>query len=56
MIVFSNATPLISLASIGALPVLPALFARVQVAAAVVAECRAGGPALVPDLAGLPWV
>jgi predicted nucleic acid-binding protein len=43
VIVFSNTTPLVALASVDALHLLPALFQRVHVAESVAAECRAGG-------------
>ena len=56
MIVFSNTTPLISLASVEALHLLPALFGRIHVAEAVWAECQAGGPIYVPDLQSLSWI
>lgn len=56
MTVFSNTTPLISLASVEALHLLPALFGRVHVAEAVFEECLAGGPIHVPDLRSLSWV
>jgi hypothetical protein len=45
VIVFSNTTPLVALASVDALHLLPALFQRVHVAESVAAECRAGGEA-----------
>lgn len=56
MIVFSNTTPLISLASVDALSLLSALFGSIHVAEAVVTECRAGGPVVVPDLGALAWI
>lgn len=56
MIVFSNTTPLIALASVDALHLLPDLFQRVQVAASVAAECRAGGPIMVPEPSSLSWL
>ncbi len=56
MIVFSNTTPLIALASVDALHLLPDLFHRVHIAASVAAECRVGGPIKVPDLSSLPWL
>lgn len=56
MIVFSNTTPFIALASIGRLELLPRLFETIHVAESVVEECAEGGPVLVPDLRSLPWV
>lgn len=55
-IVFSNTTPLIALAGIGQLALLPALFGRVHLVEAVIEECAAGGRVVVPDLGALPWV
>lgn len=56
MIVFSNTTPLIALASVDALHLLPAIFQRVHVAASVASECRVGGPIIVPELSTFPWL
>lgn len=56
MIVFSNTTPLIALASINQLDLLRAIFGRVHIVREVSDECVAGGKILVPDLAELPWV
>ena len=56
MIVFSNTTPLIALASVDALHLLPAIFQRVHVAASVAAECRVGGPIIVPELSTFSWL
>jgi predicted nucleic acid-binding protein len=56
VIVFSNTTPLVALASVDALHLLPALFQRVHVAESVAAECRAGGPVIVPELSSFPWL
>ena len=56
MIVFSNTTPLIALASVDALHLLPAIFQRVHVAASVAVECRVGGPIIVPELSTFPWL
>jgi len=56
VIVFSNTTPLIALASVDALHLLPAIFQRVHVAASVAAECRVGGPIIVPELSTFPWL
>ncbi len=56
MIVYSNTTPFIALASIDRLDLLPQLFGTVHVAEAVIAECAAGGRIVVPDLRGLEWI
>jgi predicted nucleic acid-binding protein len=56
VIVYSNTTPFIALASIGQLELLPRLFDKVRVAESVVEECAEGGRILVPDLRGLDWV
>ena len=56
MIVYSNTTPFIALASIDRLDLLPQLFGKIYVAEAVIAECAAGGRIIVPDLKGLEWV
>ena len=56
MIVYSNTTPFIALASIDRLDLLPQLFGKVHVAEAVIAECAAGGRIVVPDLRGMEWV
>ncbi len=56
MIVFSNTTPFIALASIGQLHLLPKLFAIVHVAESVIDECAEGGRILVPALRSLDWV
>jgi predicted nucleic acid-binding protein len=56
VIVYSNTTPLLALASIGQLELLPALFGEVHVADTVAGECAAGGPIAIPDLASLPWI
>lgn len=55
-VVFSNTTPLIALAGINRLDLLPALFGRVHLVEAVIEECAAGGRVVVPDLRALPWV
>ena len=55
MIVFCNTTPIIALASIDQLDLLPRLFGKIHVADAVINECTAGGllkarqQALVPS-------
>jgi predicted nucleic acid-binding protein len=56
VIIFSNTTPFISLASIGQLDLLPHLFSQVYVVPEVIDECLAGGIIAVPDLAGLAWI
>lgn len=56
MIVFSNTTPFISLASIGQLSLLPKLFGKIHVAESVIDECIEGGRILVPNLRSLDWV
>ncbi|MCI5210484.1 MAG: hypothetical protein D3910_17225 [Candidatus Electrothrix sp. ATG2] len=56
MIVFSNTTPFIALASINQLDLLPQLFTEVCVVPEVIEECRAGGPVLVPKLTSLSWI
>ncbi len=56
MIVFSNTTPFIALASIGQLELLPQLFEKIHVAESVIDECAEGGRILVPDLKSLAWV
>lgn len=56
MIVFSNTTPFIALASIDQLELLPRLFGKIHVAESVIAECAEGGRILVPDLKSLDWV
>lgn len=56
MIVFSNTTPFIALASIGQLELLPKLFGKVRVAESVIDECAEGGRILVPNLRSLDWV
>jgi len=53
VIVFSNTTPFIALASIGRLDLLPQLFGKVHVAQSVIDECAEGGRILVPDLRSL---
>lgn len=47
MIVYSNTTPFIALASIGRLELLPKIFGKVHVAEAVIEECAEGGRILV---------
>lgn len=56
MIVYSNTTPFIALASIGRLELLPNIFGKVHVAEAVIEECAEGGRVLVPDLRQLDWI
>ena len=56
MIVFSNTTLFIALASIKQLELPPRLFQQIHVVEEVVAECRTGGRIPVPDLTQLPWI
>lgn len=56
MIVFSNTTPFIALASINQLDLLPQLFTEVCVVPEVIEECRAGGPVAIPELTSLSWI
>ncbi len=56
MIVYSNTTPFIALASIGQLELLPKIFGKVHVAEAVIKECAEGGCVLVPSLRQLDWI
>ena len=56
MIVYSNTTPFIALASIGELEILPKSFGKVHVAKAVIEECAEGGRVIVPDLMQLAWI
>ena len=56
MIVFSNTTPFIALASIDQLDLLPQLFNQVHVPESVIEECAEGGRILVPDLRSLDWI
>lgn len=56
MIVFSNTTPIIALASIGRLELMPRLFGQVHVVSDVIDECAAGGAIPVPRLRELDWV
>lgn len=44
MIVFTTTGPLIALARIEGIDLLPKLFGTVRAAAAVIEECRVGGP------------
>ncbi|MBV5347939.1 DUF3368 domain-containing protein [Lamprocystis purpurea] len=53
--IFCNTTPLIALAGIGLLDLLPCLFGTIHLTESVVAECAAGGPIPVPELRALPW-
>lgn len=56
MIVYSNTTPIIALASIGRLDLLSKVFNKVHVAQAVVDECSVGGRIFVPPLEELDWI
>ena len=56
MIIFSNTTPFIALASIGQLDLMPKLFGKIHVASAVIEECAEAGRILVPNLRNLEWI
>ena len=56
MIVYSNTTPIIALASIGRLDILSKVFSKIHVAQAVADECATGGKIVVPPLAELDWI
>jgi len=56
VIIYSDTTPFIALASIGQLEILPKIFGRVHVAKAVIEECAEGGRIIVPDLTKMDWV
>jgi predicted nucleic acid-binding protein len=56
VIVFSNTTPFIALASIDQLDLMPRLFGRIHVVSEVIEECAAGGTIPVPDLRKLNWI
>ena len=56
MRVFSNTTPIIALASIGRLDLLPKRFDRIHVVEEVIGECAAGGLIAVPPLRELDWI
>lgn len=56
MIVFSNTTTFIALASIGQLPLMPRIFGKIHVAEAVIEECAEGGRIIIPDLRKLDWI
>lgn len=56
MIVYSDTTPFVALASIGQLDLLPKIFGKLHVAEAVIKECAEGGRIFVPDLRTLGWV
>jgi uncharacterized protein len=51
-----NSSPIIALASISRLDILPRLTPSIAVPQAVVDECAQGGPTMVPALGSLPWV
>ena len=53
--IFCNTTPLIALAGIGQLDLLPRLFGTIHLTQSVVEECAAGGPIPVPELRALSW-
>lgn len=56
--VVSNTTPLITLAGVGLLDVLPALYHEIQIPEAVFTEYQQGRARFPgsPDLAALPWL
>ncbi len=54
--VVSNTTPLIVLAGIGQLTLLPSLYQTVWIPTSVHAEFQAGAADTDPDLAQLPWL
>lgn len=54
--IFSNTTPLIALAGVRQLDLLPALFGEIHIVETVIDECAAGGPIAVPNLLNLDWV
>jgi len=54
-VIFCNTTPLIALAGIGQLDLLPRLFGTIHLTQSVVEECAAGGPIPVPELRALSW-
>jgi len=56
MIVCSNTTPFIALASARLLDLLPDLFGQIHVPESVVKECAVGGLIEVPPLASLDWI
>ena len=56
MKVFSNTTPLIALAAINQLELLPRLFDQIYLTDEVMGECAAGGRIFVPNLHELSWV
>ena len=56
MIVCSNTTPFIALASARLLDLLPRLFGEIHVPESVVGECAMGGLIEVPPLASLEWI
>ncbi len=56
MIIFSNTTPLIALAAIQQLDLLPTLFNEIYVVDTVVNECARGGKIAVPNLTKLAWL
>lgn len=56
MIVYCNTTPIIALASVDRLNLLPELFGQIRVPVAVMEECAVGGPVHVPPLSSMAWV
>lgn len=56
MIVYCNTTPIIALASVDRLHLLPELFGQIRVPVAVIDECAAGGLIHVPPLSSMEWI
>ena len=56
MIVYCNTTPIIALASVDRLNLLPELFGQIRAPVAVMEECAVGGPVHVPPLSSMVWV
>ena len=54
--IFSNTTPLFAFAALGRFELLEKVHKEIFVVETVVQECEVGGPILVPDLRGFPWV
>jgi predicted nucleic acid-binding protein len=54
--VFSNTTPIIALASIGRLELLPTFFKEITIAEAVKDEINAGGKVEVPNPDTIEWI
>lgn len=56
MIVYCNTTPIIALASVDRLHLLPELFGQIRAPIAVIDECAAGGLIHVPSLFSMEWI